>query len=388
MPWSVHKDDRCPAAKPWGVVKESDGSLEGCHPSKEAGLKQSAALYASEAAMTDELDERDAWTTAYINALPPSAFACPDERKYPHHDATGKVDPAHLANARARVRQDGTSSCGYDHLFNEHSLPSDEASMTPPRDDLVRAIFPGAELRDADSGPGTMFGHLAPFNQWTLIDSAFEGRFMERLSPGAFAKTITENGSQMRVTFNHGKDPTLGNQILGLPEVLREDDQGVYYEVPLLEGLPPLVLAGLRRGAYGSSFRFRVNKEDFKRNPGKSAYNPEGIPERTVREVSMSEFGPVTFPAYAGATAGVRSLTDDYLIDRLIASPHIQELLRGTALPDVGAEPAHSDEGSRKPEAPPPDAADQPPKDPAKAGSSLVRRFRTKEEYIEWIRRS
>jgi len=405
MPWSVHKDDRCPAAKPWGVVKESDGSLEGCHPSKEAGLKQSAALYASEAAMIDESDLRAAWTAAYINDLPDSAFACIDAggtkedgkttprslRHYPHHDAAGTIDPAHLANARARVRQAGTTSCGYAHLFTEHSLPSDEASMdmTPPRDDLVRAIFPGGELRDADDGPGTtMFGHLAPFNQWTQIDSAFEGRFMERLAPGAFARTIENNGPQIRVTFNHGKDPTLGNQILGLPEVLREDDQGVYYEVPLLDGLPPLVLNGLRRGAYGSSFRFRILKEDFRRSPGKSAYNPDGLPERTVREVSMSEFGPVTFPAYLGATAGVRSLTDDYLIERLVTSPHIQDLLRGTALPDVGPEPAHSDEGTRKPEAPPPDVADQPPKDPAKAGSSLVRRFRTKEEYIEWIRRS
>lgn len=317
MPWSIRKDERCPADKPWGVVKDADDSLEGCHPTEDAARQQQAALYASE---------------------------------------------------------------------DREELP-----MTPPpRDDLVRAIFPGAGLRDgeADSVP-TMFGHLAPFNQWTLIDSAFEGRFMERLAPGAFARTIENNGPQIRVTFNHGKDPTLGNQILGLPEVLREDEQGVYYEVPLLEGLPPLVLNGLRRGAYGSSFRFRINKEDFRRSPGKSAYNPDGIPERTVREVSMSEFGPVTFPAYAGATAGVRSLTDDYLIDRLVASPHIQALLRGTALPDVGPEPAHSDEGTRKPEAPPgPPEAAPAPKDPATAGSSLVRRFRTDQEWIEWITRS
>lgn len=317
MPWSIKRDDRCPADKPWGVFKDADDSLEGCHATEVAAKQQQAALYASE--------------------------------------------------------------------------DREEPPMTqPPRDDLVRAIFPGGELRDGEAdGMPTMTGHLAVFDQWTRIDSAFEGTFMERLAPGAFARTIENNRAQMRVTFNHGKDPSIGNKVLGLPDVLREEDAGVYYEVPLFDtSYNRELLPGLRANAYGSSFRFRINKEDFRRSPGKSAYNPDGIPERTVREVSMSEFGPVTFPAYTGATAGVRSLTDDYLIDRLVASPHIQALLRGTALPDVGPEPAHSDEGTRKPEAPPPEVADQPTRDPAKAGSSLVRRFRTDQEWIEWITRS
>jgi len=299
MPWQVQQDDRCPAAKPWAVVKESDGELEGCHPSKEAGLKQAAALYASEASMTDQ------------------------------------------------------------------------KPLSPPRDSLIRAIFPGAELRAAEEETAmpTMFGNLAVFDQWALIDSKFEGTFMERLAHGAFAKTIAENRIAMRVTFNHGKDPSIGDKVLGLPEVLREEETGVYYEVPLFETeYNRELLPGLRAGAYGSSFRFRVNKEDFKQSPGKSAYNPDGLPERTIRDVSMSEFGPVTFPAYAGASTGVRSLTDDYLIDQLTTSPHFQALLKGTALPGAGAEPAHSDEGSRKPA-------------PAK-------RFRTREEFIEWISRS
>ena len=47
--------------------------------------------------------------------------------------------------------------------------------------------------------------------------------------------------------------------------------------------------------------------DDFNPKAARSAYNPQGLPERTVREVHMQEFGPVTFPAYAGATAGMRS---------------------------------------------------------------------------------
>ena len=36
------------------------------------------------------------------------------------------------------------------------------------------------------------------------------------------------------------------------------------------------------------------------------------FPERMIRETQVFEFGPVTFPAYEGASAGVRSLTDWY----------------------------------------------------------------------------
>jgi len=31
----------------------------------------------------------------------------------------------------------------------------------------------------------------------------------------------------------------------------------------------------------------------------------EALPERTIREAKLYEFGPVTFPTYAGATAGL-----------------------------------------------------------------------------------
>ncbi len=48
MPWNVSKTDQCPAGKPWGVIKEDDGKLQGCHESKTQAEAQQAALYAAE----------------------------------------------------------------------------------------------------------------------------------------------------------------------------------------------------------------------------------------------------------------------------------------------------------------------------------------------------
>jgi phage head maturation protease len=62
------------------------------------------------------------------------------------------------------------------------------------------------------------------------------------------------------------------------------------------------LLPGLKDGVYGASFRFQVMKEELKQDPGVSDHNPKGLPERTITEARVMEFGPVTFPAYAGAT--------------------------------------------------------------------------------------
>lgn len=53
VPWSkVHNHAECPEGKPWAVVKDSDGSVAGCHTSEAAADDQLAALYASESETT------------------------------------------------------------------------------------------------------------------------------------------------------------------------------------------------------------------------------------------------------------------------------------------------------------------------------------------------
>lgn len=194
-----------------------------------------------------------------------------------------------------------------------------------PRDGLIRANDHGLQLeRQEDAAAAampTLVGEFAVFNQWTEINSMFEGRFMEQIAPGAFKKTFKENRQAMRVLFQHGKDPQIANKPLGPINDVRETDSGAYYEVPLLDTQYTRdLIPGLDAGLYGSSFRFQVMQEEIVTEPKRSKVNPDGLPERTITEAKVMEFGPVTFPAYAGASSGLRSATDWWLEQNLLGT--------------------------------------------------------------------
>lgn len=169
-----------------------------------------------------------------------------------------------------------------------------------PRDDLIR--MGSIEVR-ADDGDGrTMTGYAAMFDEPTTIDS-WEGRFVEKIAKGAFRKSLQV--LEPKILFNHGMDPQIGDKPLGRATVLREDKRGLYVEVPLDDtsynrDLIPL----LRSGALdGMSFRFSVIRDEWAEPETKG-----GLPVRTLKEVKLMELGPVTFPAYAATSAGVRSM--------------------------------------------------------------------------------
>jgi hypothetical protein len=182
-----------------------------------------------------------------------------------------------------------------------------------------KAADPAAPSNNANGMP-TLYGHFTPFNRWTEIDSWFEGNFMERIAPGAFKKSFRE--TTPKVLFQHGGDPQVGDKPLGPPDVLREEEEGPYYEVPLLDtSYNRDLVPGLEAGLYGASFRFSVMREEFVEEPGVSDGNPKGLPERTIKEARVPEFGPVSFPAYPDATADVRSMTDEMLVARAASNP-------------------------------------------------------------------
>lgn len=175
--------------------------------------------------------------------------------------------------------------------------------MQAPRDDLIR-MAPAVELRAADDNEGRLLsGYAAVFNADTEINS-WEGNFVERLSPGAFRKTLRERGDQVKILFNHGMDPQIGDKPLGKPQALREDKTGLYVEVPLSRTSynDDLIALLNDKAIDGMSFRFSVVKDEWVQPTRKGQ-----LPQRTITEARLFELGPVTFPAYAASTAGVRS---------------------------------------------------------------------------------
>lgn len=190
------------------------------------------------------------------------------------------------------------------------------------RVDPTHIEFRASEADASGTGPGTLVGHFSTPNNWYEINSFFEGHFIERIAPGAFKKTLQERKSggetPIRVLLEHGFDPQVGDKPLGVPEVLSEQAGGPYAEVPLFDTSYNRDLApALAAGAYGQSFRFQVMRDEWIEpqsdgfeKTGNSAWND--LPQRTIREVRVSEFGPTVFPANPAADAGLRSTTDEF----------------------------------------------------------------------------
>jgi phage head maturation protease len=255
VPWHIGKSGRCPPSRPWAVITNSTGRPAGCHPTKAAAQAQLAALNAQG-----------------VNA-------------------------------------------------QEAPMTETAAPEMAPTDNLYRAISPSPELlilRTAAGGDGdeaasaaampVMTTDFIVFRSWTEIDSFLEGRFMEQIDPGAVARTFKEDRSRMRVLFQHGRDPQIGDKPLGPIDTLEASSRSATAEVPLLDtAYNRELIPGLAAGLYGASFRFRVLGESWNKKPARSKHNPEGLPERTISEIEIREFGPVTFPAYDNATAGLRS---------------------------------------------------------------------------------
>lgn len=192
--------------------------------------------------------------------------------------------------------------------------------LTLPDLTVVRMTTLTCELRADDEERddlGDLVTRFSPFNSWYRIDSLWEGSFMERTVPGAFQQTInahmaarSKDAHQIRTLFNHGMDFNIGDKLLGDVTDAREEKDSPITVTRLWDtSYNRDLLPGLRSGAYGSSFMFRVVKDEWDNEPEASDHNPDGLPERTIKEARVFEAGPVTWPANPAATAGMRSLS-------------------------------------------------------------------------------
>lgn len=206
----------------------------------------------------------------------------------------------------------------------------DVPALALPELDVVRDHLVPVQLRAAGEDVETLADDVlaqidvrySPFNTWYRISSWWEGDFLERTEPGAFKRTLNAHNARKAddahnivTLFNHGMDFHIGDKLLGSITRAAEERDSPVHEVDLFDtSYNRDLLPGLRRGAYGSSFMFRVIRDEWNNEPEPSDANPDGLPERTLKEVRVFEAGPVTFPANPHATTGIRCLsgTDAY----------------------------------------------------------------------------
>lgn len=172
--------------------------------------------------------------------------------------------------------------------------------------DVIRGVQP---LERVSGDGNTMVGYPIVFGQWTEINS-WEGRFFERVDRRSVNRTLKDRGDRVKVQFDHGMHPFVGSFPLGRPRVMQPEDYGLRTETPLADTsynrdiIKPLLLDG---AIDGMSFRFQVMRDEWDMEPERSDHNPDGLPERTITELRLFEFGPVTYPAYEATQVGIRS---------------------------------------------------------------------------------
>lgn len=244
-----------------------------------------------------------------------------------------------IAELAERVR-----AAGHDPAAVLGNVPADRVAQLARgevmRDNLCRTA-PFTITRDADangSGDGlTIEGYGAVFNSPTEINS-WEGHFSEQIEPGAFKKSlrdsrITGGGTKLKMQFDHGHHPLLGGLPLGRWNEADEDDHGLHLRGRMYDNwlTQPFREAIADQGVDGMSFRFSVVKERWEDRDGRELKADElmdllfwgagdrGPLKRTLREVKVTEAGPVVWPAYQDTSVGARSAEGGPLVIDLAA---------------------------------------------------------------------
>jgi len=229
----------------------------------------------------------------------------------------------------------------------------------PPTSELRRATpFALRAAEDGEDGDGlTLDGYAAVFNRETIIDS-WEGRFKERIAPGAMKRSFKE--TPPIVQFNHGHDSMFGSLPIASVESVREEvdpvlapEGGAHIIARMHDNwfVQPIRDAIASGSVNGMSFRFSVLQEDWHDAAGKKITDEEDlrtqlrrtwmeeVPDeellvRTLRQLKVPELGPVVWPAYSDTSVGVRSQTLTIDLARLGDPDERNKLARAVLMAD------------------------------------------------------
>lgn len=141
-----------------------------------------------------------------------------------------------------------------------------------------------------------------------------EDRARDIIKPGAFKKTIKERGKQIKVFYNHMIP-------IGRPEVMREEDKGLYTESKISATAKGDEVLQLVADRVITEMSVAYETIDF-------AYDAKtGV--RTLKELKLFEYGPVDFGANEAAViTGIKAFTDRVATGRPVDMRHLAEVRR------------------------------------------------------------
>lgn len=165
----------------------------------------------------------------------------------------------------------------------------------------VETLHRYAAVRADSTGGRTVFGVAMPYGQVAEVNDGF-GPYREMFAPGAFARSISERGSKIKLVANHD----LQSFPVGRATELVERDDGLHAAFAV--AATPAgddVLELVRSGTVDS---FSVG---FKPIKNRQEHGVTVRVEAALREISLT-----SFPAYDGAAVGgVRSATPTLSVD-------------------------------------------------------------------------
>jgi len=352
MPWHVVEEDAgCSISEPWGVRKDDDNSLSGCHGSEAEAVGQIAALYAAEADRSLRMIDET------VHPLSPRQKAQYEATEslvelFGQYNQGVDADGAHYA-AVSPYAADGMvcSSCVFfeggrgcevvagdiapagicklwvipaDLMTNPEPMVEGEpvvevdpepvvevdpmVDSQPVLDGYMRSAdgvdVPEREVRKLEKltvratpdGGALLEGYATVYDYAYSIGDVERGGFMETIVKGSAAKSAGE--ADVRLLINHEGIPlartrsgtmTLESDDIGLRVTAQLDPQN-----PLSASLR----SAMERGDMDQmSFAFRVLRDEWN-----SDYS-----ERKIYELKLFDVSMVTYPANPATVAKVRS---------------------------------------------------------------------------------
>lgn len=189
MPWHIGSSDSCPASKPHAVIKDSDGSVAGCHETKDQARKQLSALYASEQKGYDVGDSERRYTQWPVEARVKDAgksiggYAAVFNRTSQNLGGfVEEVDPAFFNDSRGKGWPNVVARFNHSDEFLLGTIAGStlrlgvdgtglDYTVTPPsaRSDIVELVERG-DIRQSS------FAFVTHEDEWTVTDQNFPKR--------------------------------------------------------------------------------------------------------------------------------------------------------------------------------------------------------------------